>query len=124
VLIWTQNAYHLYRDDGSGEPQEKLWQAPNGHQTYVPGTNDAWIITDSYPQGKQHDQILYLFHVPSRRFVLLGRFASTYSGEWRCDSHPRLSRDGRLVIIDSPHGGNGRQQYLIDIRPILGAATP
>jgi hypothetical protein len=30
-----------------------------------------------------------------------------------------VGRDGKLVIIDSPHGGNGRQQYVIDIRPVL-----
>jgi Tol biopolymer transport system component len=33
--------------------------------------------------------------------------------------HPRFSRDGRSVTIDSPHLG-GRQIYLIDIRGIVG----
>jgi hypothetical protein len=41
--------------------------------------------------------------------------------EWRYDSHPRVSRDGRRVIMDSPHGGNGRQQYVVDISRIVGA---
>jgi rhamnogalacturonyl hydrolase YesR len=122
VLIWASNAYRLYRDDGSGESTETLWQAPNGHQTYVSGTRDEWIVTDTYPLGAQREQIVYLFHVSSRRFVLLGRFPSTYQGEWRCDAHPRVSRDGKLVIIDSPHGGNGRQQYVIDISPVLADA--
>jgi hypothetical protein len=31
-----------------------------------------------------------------------------------------VSPDGRKVIIDSPHGGNGRQMYLIDISSIVG----
>ncbi len=119
VLIWADGAYRLYKDDGSGEPKEMLWKAPNGHQTYIPGTKNEWLVADTYPYGKSKDQILYLFHVPTSRFVLLGRFQSTYGGEWRCDSHPRVSRDGKLVIIDSPHGGNGRQQYIVDISRII-----
>ena len=42
--------------------------------------------------------------------------AQEYIGrEWRCDTHPRASNDGRLICIDSMHGRNGRQMYLIDI---------
>lgn len=120
VLIWGLGAYRLYQDDGSGEPKETLWTAPNGHQTYIPGTDNQWLVTDTYPLGAKREQVLYMHHLPTSRFVLLGRFASPkeYSGEWRCDTHPRVSRDGKLVIIDSPHGGNGRQQYVIDIERI------
>jgi len=42
-----------------------------------------------------------------------------YTGEWRCDTHPRVSRTGRFVTVDSPHNG-GRQIYLIDISEIIG----
>jgi hypothetical protein len=54
--------------------------------------------------------------------VWLGHFLSPkeYVGEWRCDNHPRSSPDGRKVVIDSPHGRNGRQMYLIDLREIVG----
>jgi hypothetical protein len=57
--------------------------------------------------GRRHP--LGYFHSPSG-----------YTGEWRCDSHPRISADGTKVAIDSPHGGNGRQLYLIDIRGVTG----
>lgn len=122
MLIWGEGGYKLYADDNSGEAKETLWTAPNGHETYVPGTNNEWIITDTYPQGPKREQILYMVHLPTRRFVMLGRFAlpKAYQGEWRCDTHPRLSRNGKWAIIDSPHAGNGRQQYIIDIAPILG----
>jgi hypothetical protein len=47
-----------------------------------------------------------------------------YKGEWRVDTHPRFSRDGRLVCIDSPAGLNGRQLWLLDIREILDQRPP
>jgi hypothetical protein len=72
-------------------------------------------LADTYRQGEKREQIVYLVHPASRPFMLLGRFPSTYEGEWRCDLHPRISRDGKPAIIDSPHGGDGRQQYVIDI---------
>jgi hypothetical protein len=115
VVIWADGAYRLYEDDGSGVPKRTLWEAPNGHHSFVPGTGNAWLVTDTYPRGKAGEQIVYLVNPERSLFVLLGRFRSSYGGEWRCDTHPRLSRDGRLVIIDSPHGGDGRQQYVIDI---------
>ena len=33
---------------------------------------------------------------------------------------PRFSPDGKKVIIDSPHGGDGRQLHLIDIEGVAG----
>ena len=121
VVIWNRGAYHLYEDDGSARHTETLWTAPNGHQTFVPGTNNEWMVTDTYPQGPDREQILYLFHLPTGRAVVLGRFhlPPEYRGEWRCDLHPRISRDGKLVVIDSPHGGEGRQQYVVDISRIV-----
>jgi len=125
VVIWANGAYRLYQDNGSGEPKETLWNAPNGHESYVPGTNNQWMVTDTYPTGARRECLVYMVHLPTGRCVPLGRFASPrqFGGEWRCDTHPRVSRDGRLVIIDSPHGGDGRQQYAIDISRVL-AATP
>ena len=51
----------------------------------------------------------------------LGRFhtPAEYKGEWRCDLHPRLSPDGRRVVVDSVHAGDGRQMYLLDIGHVL-----
>ena len=42
-----------------------------------------------------------------------------YTGEWRVDTHPRLSRDERWVCLDSPHTGQGRQLHLIDISGVI-----
>ncbi len=55
------------------------------------------------------------------RSAALGYFLSPkeYKGEWRCDTHPTASRDGKYVVFDSPHA-NGRQMYLADISGITG----
>lgn len=91
----------------------------NGHNTYIPGTNDNWVLNDTYPDAKglQHP---FLFHIPSNRRVAIGHFNSpaAYRGEWRCDTHPCSSRDGKSVVFDSPHLG-GRQLYLADISGIV-----
>ncbi|HKJ79351.1 MAG TPA: hypothetical protein VKA10_07435, partial [Prolixibacteraceae bacterium] len=89
----------------------------NGHNTFLPGTNDEWILNDTYPQGDAREQVPYLYHEKTDKRIDLGRFhePKEYNGEWRCDLHPRASNDGNFICIDSTHGGNGRQMYLIDI---------
>jgi len=54
----------------------------------------------------------------------LGHFHSPpeYTRVWRCDTTPRFSPDGKKVVFDSPHGGNGRQMYLVDVSAITGGA--
>jgi hypothetical protein len=90
----------------------------NGHCTYLPGCK--WILNDTYPD-RERLQHPYLYRVADGKRVPLCHFHSPpeYVGEWRCDTHPRFSPDGRKVVIDSPHGGNGRQLYLIDISEIV-----
>jgi hypothetical protein len=112
--------YHLHRYDGSGD-EETIWEAPNGHESYLPDAD--WLVTDTYPMGENREQHLYLLHIPTKRVVPLGHFHSPpeYAGEWRCDLHPRLGPQGKRTIIDSTHGGEGRQLYLIDISKIVGA---
>jgi hypothetical protein len=90
----------------------------DGHCTYLPG--GQWILNDTYPD-KQRKQQVYLYHVATGKRIPLGGFflPPEYKGEWRCDTHPRFSPDGRSVIIDSPHTGAGRQMHLIDISAIV-----
>ena len=91
----------------------------NGHCSYLPG--GKWILNDTYPQGKERLQNPYLYHVPSGRRVWLGHFhlPRQYVSSWRCDTHPRFSPDGKKVVIDSAHTGQGRQLFLIDVGGIV-----
>ncbi len=90
----------------------------DGHCSYLPG--GKWILNDTYPDSNRN-QMPHLFHVATGKVVPLGYFRSApeYTGEWRCDTHPRFSPDGTKVVIDSPHGGHGRQLHLIDISDIV-----
>jgi hypothetical protein len=113
----------LFEDvDGGGEVEEigRGVLDGNGHISYLPG--NEWILNDTYPQGKERVQTPHLYHVKSKRRVDLGRFhlPPVYRGEWRVDTHPRFSPDGKLVCIDAPDGHTGRQLFLIDIRQIVG----
>lgn len=127
IMAWSwhpthQSKFYLYRDGTNlVKPVGPDVMIENGHNTYVHDTNGEWILNDTYPDRNRF-QHPYLYHVPSNRRVPLGHFHSPpdYAGEWRCDTHPRSSRDGRQVCIDSPHAG-GRQMFLIDISSIVSS---
>lgn len=109
------------RDQGILEEVGRGVLDPEGHFTYLRG--NKWIVSDTYPKGPDREQTPHLYHLPSNRRFDLGRFRSPaqYTGEWRVDTHPRVSRDERFVCIDSPVSGGGRQMHLIDIRGVSGA---
>jgi hypothetical protein len=124
VLAWARHPSHgdkfyLYTDQTDRTEVVAPEVMPvNGHCTYLPG--DRWILNDTYPD-QDRLQHPYLYEIATGRRVPLGHFHSPpeYTGEWRCDNHPRYSPDGKKVVIDSPHSGNGRQLYLIDIGGIV-----
>ena len=126
ILAWTRPAgkpwgFYLLEDrTGRARQVGKGAMRVNGHCSYLPGAK--WILNDTYPSGRRREQNVYLYHVASARKVDLGLFPSPrrYRGEWRCDTHPRFSRDGKTVCIDSAHAPHGRQLYLIDISRIVG----
>ena len=125
ILAWAYHpshggAFYLY-EDGTGKVEVigKDIMTKNGHCTYLPG--GKWVLNDIYPDENRNQEV-YIYNPDSNEKVSLGNFHSPpeYTGEWRCDTHPRFSPDGSSVVIDSPHGGNGRQMYLIDISGIIG----
>jgi hypothetical protein len=125
ILAWSwhashKSAFYLFEDREGGQVEMIGGELmpENGHCTYLPG--NRWILNDTYPD-RQRRQHVYLYNVVEHRRVPLGHFYSPkeYSGEWRCDTHPRFSPDGRSVVIDSPHTPDGRQMHLIDVRGIV-----
>ncbi len=123
ILAWAKrpshsSAFYLFRDrTPEVEVVGEGVMTKNGHCTYLPG--NEWVLNDTYPDGDRN-QNPYLYQVSTGKRVPLGHFRlpPEYKGEWRCDLHPRFSPDGRSVVIDSPHGDEGRQLYLIDVSKI------
>ena len=129
ITAWTRpegqkDAFYLLEDKTAKVTLVGEVDMPvNGHNTYLTvGNGMEWILNDTYPTGVRRQQTPYLYHEPTKNRHDLGHFHSPkeYSGEWRCDTHPRSSNDGRFVTIDSPHGGNGRQVWLLDVSGIVG----
>jgi heme-degrading monooxygenase HmoA len=125
IAAWTRQpsdgpGFYVFTDGKPEETyvlnQEKM--PVNGHNTYLPG--NEWILNDSYPD-KNRFQHVYLYNVTTDQKVPLGDFylAPEYRGEWRCDTHPRSSRNGKLVCIDCPTATGGRQLILMDISDIV-----
>lgn len=122
LLVWAKpptggaDRFLLCRVD---EPQVTVFSGQllteDGHCTFSP--DRAWVLNDTYPD--RHDmRTLMLVHWPDGRRVDLARLHSPKSrwwGEIRCDLHPRWSRDGRQVCVDSVHDGT-RQIYVVDVQ--------
>jgi hypothetical protein len=128
ICAWTKPVgkkagFYLFKDETPDvEIVGEESMVENGHNTYVPNTNNEWILNDTYPfRHPEHKQTLYLYHIPTKRKVILGQFSAPeqFKGEWRCDLHPRCDLQGKRVFFDSTHLGNKRQMYMIDIESIV-----
>ena len=102
ILAWSlyrpPGGFFLFQDK-TGAKAEPVLMTADGHCSYLPG--NRWILCDTYPD-RQRNQHVYLFDVHRRRRVELGAFfqppeywGSSPYHEWRCDTHPRASRDGK-----------------------------
>lgn len=89
----------------------------DGHNTFSP--DRQWILTDTYPDPERY-RTLMLYRPSDHRLEIIGRFFSPpeLAGPCRCDLHPRWSRDGRQVCIDSAHSG-ARRMYVFDVAALM-----
>lgn len=120
--------FFLFEDKPNGGYEEigKGILKGDGHCTYIPGHDLRWVLNDTY-RDKNNIQRPHLFDVKTNTRIDLGEMilgdeylTGTRFKEWRVDLHPRSSRSGKLVTIDSPYTGEGRQLHLIDISKIVG----
>lgn len=117
ILSWAKApngevGFFLF-EDGSGRYEQigKGQLTQDGHCSYSPDKN--WILTDTYPD-KRSLRTLILYQGDMGKRMDVARFYSPpeLTGPTRCDLHPRWSRDGKMICIDSAHEGD-RQMYLL-----------
>lgn len=89
----------------------------DGHCTFSP--DGRWLLTDTYPDEHQlRTLILYRLADDQRFDVARFHAPQRYAGPHRCDLHPRWSRDGRKVCIDSAHELD-RHLYVVDVGAVV-----
>ncbi|KKB11307.1 hypothetical protein VE25_13405 [Devosia geojensis] len=108
--------YDLYEDKVTPFGNDVF--SSDGHCSFSP--DRKWMLTDTYPD-RDSNRILILYEMATGRRIDIGKFFSppTLKNEIRCDLHPRWSRDGKKVSIDSAHTGE-RQVYIVDVSDIVG----
>lgn len=86
----------------------------DGHASFSP--DRQWLLCDTYPRGFARLAELMLYDIAENRKIVLGEFHhdEQFSGDIRCDLHPRWSSDGKTITFDSVHEGS-RQIYCIDL---------
>lgn len=101
--------------DGSLGPLSQATPGVDGHPSLHRPSGD-WV-TDTYPDLYSEQTLFVLENGASERRELGRLFADRrYQDEWRCDLHPRWSRDGSQIVIDSTHEGY-RALYLVEAGP-------
>ncbi len=123
ILAWATKSGlgdHYYLFDaitGEATTMGEDTLTADGHCSYSP--DRKWILSDMYPDDSG-DRVLFLYNPKQQRRIDIGRLFSPpeLTGPLRCDLHPRWSRDGRSVCIDSAHEGY-RRIYIGDASDIV-----
>ena len=123
ILAWanhyTLGMHYLMYTDRTAEVEVlgKDVFFEDGHCSFSP--DRQWMMTDTYPDSEDK-RTLILYHMTTGRRIDIGKFYAPpqLEGPLRCDLHPRWSRDGQQVCIDSAHEGS-RQMYVLNVAPII-----
>lgn len=100
----TSYEYYQLTNSGRYRKVDKFNPRPfliDGHPSFTP--DGRYMITDTYPDNN-HFQRLYVFNIKTKKHLLLGTFYANYDkSPSSCDLHPKLSRDGEYIVVDSAH---------------------
>lgn len=95
-------------DLGTNAPEQ------DGHPSLSP-RNSELMVTDTYP-NRFRLQSLLLYNIKRNELSRIGQFRSpiAFSGEGRCDLHPRWDPTGTKICVDSAHERR-RQLCVVDV---------
>jgi hypothetical protein len=126
ILAWArrdgQDAFYVFNcATGAASFVDPEAMPRDGHCSYSPDPERRFILNDTLPDRENRID-LYVYDTWTRRRIDLGRFFSPPEliNDFRCDLHPRWSRDGRQVCFDSAHEGS-RQLYVLELTALEGA---
>ena len=127
IVVWGPHGrngiqYNLYTDDNTFAYRAiaKGVLTENGHMSFSP-VNMRWLLSDTYPDSTTNERILFIYDMETGLRHDIGSFYADpkLKKENRCDLHPRWSRDGQQVCIDSVHE-HERQMYVLDVSALVG----
>ncbi len=76
----------------------------DGHPQFAP--DQKKLITDTYPDRLRRQYLInYNIQSEKREYIAVIKSPLKFSGDVRCDLHPRWDRTGTLVAFDSSHTG-------------------
>lgn len=89
----------------------------DGHPSF--SKDQKWMLTDTYPDKSRMSSLL-LYNLQNDKLYKLGEFYSSlkYTGELRCDLHPRFNPCNSKITFDSTHEGI-RNLYEANIEKIV-----
>lgn len=109
---WFDRGHEYLIFDESSQPVRAQRLSPGlgpmGHLLFSP--DGRWIVADTYTQP-DGCQLLALVEVATGAVTVIGRFRHPFpvpDAAVRCDLHPRWSRDGRMLTVDTVHTGQRR----------------
>lgn len=110
--------YYLMRD--KTQEWQHLWPklSNDGHPSYCP-TDNSLVVFDTYPSRSRIQEVKLCrdTDIDGKDLKVIAKVFSPfkYDNDTRCDLHPRWSRDGKKVCIDSVFEGH-RGLYVINIK--------
>lgn len=118
LMIWAggEQGAALYEwNDRTGEEHaiDTSVFPKDGHCSYSP--DRSLVLYDSYPDKERYQQ-LFIFNLANRQVTHLGKLYSyeQTNQDIRCDLHPRWSRAGDVLSLDSNHEGS-RHIYELEL---------
>lgn len=78
-----------------------------------PSCHGDWIMTDSYPDKSRMQHLTLFNRATGKVYPLIEVFHGLrYSGESRCDLHPRFSPEGTRIYFDTVQSGRRTLSYI------------